>query len=224
MKKTLFVLAVAAVLVVASCATAPEAPAPVEEPAPPAKEPAPPAKAPVALPETEYAQAKELKTTIDRHGLDAYAPEDYKKAEASLAEAEKVYRTDNAAAKRALDEAIRGYNAVIAKGFPALTAERRQRAEAEKAQADALKAQRAVPDGYARAKARYDEAVAAEKAGEFAKAIAAFDDSQRLFRDVHVQAQARKDRAEQAMRTAQQELEEAERRARAADAEIQSAQ
>ena len=221
MKRILFVLAVAGVLIVASCATAPETAEPVEKPV---EKPAPPPKATVGLPEQEYAQAKELKTKVDRYGLGSYVPEEYEQAEASLADAEKAYQKDNVAAKRALDEAIRGYNAVMTKGFPLLVDDRRREADAAMAQADSIKAQRSVPDAYARAKAKYDEAVAAREAGDFEKAAAAFEEARRLFQDAHMQAKAKKDRAEQSMRSTQEGLQDAEQRARAGDAELQGAQ
>ena len=217
MKKILVVLAVGVVLVLASCATAPE---PQEQ----AEKPAPPAKGAVALPEQEYAQAKELKSKIDRYGLGTYAPEEYAQAEAKMADAEKAYQKDNAAAKKALDEAIRGYNAVVSKGFPLLAEDRRKQAESAMGQADSVKASRAVPAAYARAKAKYDEGVAARDAGEFEKAVAAFDEARRLFEDAYMQAKAKKERAEQSMRSTQEGLTDAEQRARAGDDELQGAQ
>ena len=217
MKKILVILAIGIVLALASCATAPEAEEKVEEPAPPAR-------STVGLPEQEYAQAKELKSKIDRYGLGSYAAEEYAQAEAKMAEAEKAYQKDNAAAKKALDEAIRGYNAVVDKGFPLLADDRRKQAESAMAQADSIKAARAAPDLYARAKARYDEAEAARKAGDFEKAVAAFDEARRLFEEAYVQAKAKKDRAEQSMRSTQEGLKDAEQRARAGDAELQGAQ
>jgi tetratricopeptide (TPR) repeat protein len=221
MKKTLVVLAVAVALVAASCATAPKAEEPVEKPV---EKPAPQPKSTVAVPESEYAQAKELKTKIDRYGLGDFAPEEYRQAEAKLAEAEQAYQKDNAAAKKALDEAIRGYNAVMTKGFPLLAEQEQKQAESARARADSIKAQRAMPDAYAKAKAKYDEAVAARQGGDFEKAVAAFNEAERLFQDVHMQAKAKKDRAEQAMRSTQEGLQDAEQRARSGDAEIQSAQ
>ena len=223
MKKILVILALAVVLALASCATAPE-PEPAAVPEQPAAEPAPQPKVAAGLPEKEYSQAKELKTKVDRYGLGDYAPEDHAQAEQKLAEAEKVYQKDNAAAKKALDESIRAYNAVISKGFPQLTDERQKQANLARSQADSIKSQRALPDQYARAKAKYDEGVAALKAGDFETAIAAFDEAQRLFQDLYVQVKAKKDRAEQSIRSSQEGLQDAEQRARSGDAELQGAQ
>ena len=59
MKRILVILAIGIVLALASCATAPETEERVEEPAPPAR-------STVGLPEQEYAQAKELKSSVDK--------------------------------------------------------------------------------------------------------------------------------------------------------------
>jgi tetratricopeptide (TPR) repeat protein len=227
MKKILVVLALAVVLVIASCATAPEPEpeAPVEQPAPePAPEPEPQPKVTAGVPEKEYSQAKELKAKVDRYRLGDYAPEEYAQAEQRMAEAEKAYQKDNAAAKKALDGAIQAYNAVISKGFPLLVDEQQKQADSARSQADSIKSQGALPDQYARAKAKYDEAVAARKAGDFESAIAAFAEAQRLFQDLYVQAKAKKDRAEQSMRSSQEGLQDAEQRAKSGDAELQGAQ
>jgi len=221
MKKILVVLSVAVVLALAACATAPETEEPVEQPV---EQPAPPPKKTAGLPEQEYAQAKELKSKVDLYGLGSYAPEEYAQAEARLAEAEKAYQKDNAAAKKALDEAIRGYNAVIDKGFPRLAEDKSKQADAAMAQADSIKAARAVPDAYARAKARYDEAAAARRGGNYEKAVAAYEEAERLFLDAYAQAKAKKDRAEQSMRSTQEGLRDAEERAKSGDAELQGAQ
>jgi len=206
--------------VIASCASAPEPEAPVEEPVP-VEKPAPAAKSKVALPEAEYAQAKELKGKVDRYGLGSYAPEEYQQAEQQMAEAEKAYQKDNAAAKKALDQAIQGYNAVLSRGFPLLVEERKKLADTARSQADSLKAQRAVPDSYARAKAKYDEAVAAQRAGNFEAAAAAFPEAERLYQEAYAQAKAKKEKAEQSMRSGQEGLQDAEQRARAGDTELQ---
>jgi hypothetical protein len=223
MKKVLVMLAVAVLLVIASCASAPKPEAPVEQPAP-VEKPAPPAKSTVALPEKEYAQAKELKGKVDRYGLGTYAPEEYKQAEQQMAEAEKSYQKDNAAAKKALDQAIQGYNSVLAKGFPLLVEDKRKLADAARVQADSLKAQRAFAEPYAKAKARYDQAVAARGSGDFETAAAAFSDAEKMFQDLYAQTKVKKERAEQSMRSSQEGLQDAEQRARSGDAELQGAQ
>jgi hypothetical protein len=219
MKRILVGLAVAIALAIVSCATAPEPEKPVEQPA---EQPKPQATA--GLPEAEYAQAKELKSKVDRYGLGQYAPAEYQQAEAKLAEAEKAYQKNNAAAKKALTEAIRGYNSVMEKGFPLLADARQKEAEAAKSQADSIKSKGAMPDVYAKAQAKLDEALAARKAGDFEKSVTAFQDAQRLFQDLYVQVKAKRDRAEQSMRSAQESLKDAEQRAKSGDAELQGAQ
>lgn len=211
----------AAALLLASCATkpAPEEPAPPE----PKVEPQPTVSA-VALPEKEYAEAKALKSRADRNGLGEFVPEEYRQAEASLQEAEGTYNKDNAKAKASLDKAAAAYNTVITKGFPLKTDKSRKDAEALKANADGLKAAVAMKSEYAAALARYNEAVAAQKAGDYERAIDLFGQAQAMFDQVVVKTREKKATAEAALQAAQNSQADSEQKAKEADAQIKSGQ
>lgn len=218
--RILVLLLAAALVLLASCATKP-APQPEPQPAP---QPAPEPKPAVALPEKEYAEAQALKARVDRDGLAEYAPEEYKQAEAKLKEAEGFYKKDNAKAKAALDQSIAGYKAVIAKAFSQKTDKARQEAEAAKADADALKAAVAMKDAYAAALAKHNEALAAQKAGEYEKAIALFGEAKAMFEDVYRKTQEKKAAAEAALQAAQDSQAQSEQKAEEADTQLKSGQ
>jgi len=218
-KRILVLLLVGTMVLLASCKTQPV----VEEPVPPKEEPKPVVTKP-GLPEKEYAEAKSLKARVDQNGLAEYAPDEYKKAEAIFKDAEAAYNKDNAKAKAALDQSIAAYNAVISKGFPLKTDEHRKGAETAKAAADGLKAAVAVKSEYAVALARYDEALAAQKAGQYEKAIGLFDEAGRMFDSVAVVAQQKKVAAEAALLAAQSSQLQAEQKAQQADAQLKSGQ
>jgi tetratricopeptide (TPR) repeat protein len=223
MKWIAIVLSLVVALLAVSCATKPspqEEKAPVQTPAPAKTAPA----KKVPLPEQEYSQAKSLKAKVDAYGLQEFAPAEYRQAEQKLAEAEAALNKDNAAARKALEEAIRLYNAVLQKGLPLLAQRKQQQVEGLKAQADAIKAPKAMPDAYAKADAPYRAGVAAVKAGEYEKAIADFDQALPLFQSVYDQTRVKKERAEEEIRSAQQGLQDAEKRAQTGEAEIQAAQ
>lgn len=217
-RRILVLLMAAALVLLASCATKP----PVEEPVKPVEEPKPAPKP--GLPEKEYAEAKSLKARVDQNGLAEYVPDDYKKAEASLQEAEGTYNKDNAKAKASLDQAIAAYNAVISKGFPLKTEKSRRDADALRAKADGLKAQVAAKAEYAAALAKYDEAVAAQKAGQHEKAIGSFAEAGKMFEGVYVLTQQKMAAAEAALLAAQNSQAAAEQKAQEADAQIKAGQ
>jgi hypothetical protein len=221
-RRILVLLLVAAVVLLASCATkpAPEQPA---QPAQPAVQPKPPV-ATVALPEKEYAEAKSLKARVDQNGLGEFVPEDYKQAEARLQEGEAAYNKDNAKAKASLDQAIAAYNTVISKGFPLKTDKSRKDVEVVKANADGLKAPVAMKDDYAAALAKYNDALAAQKAGDYEKAIGLFAEAKPMFEQVVAKTQEKKATAEAALQAAQNSQADSEQKAKDADAQIKSGQ
>jgi len=214
-RRILMLLLVAALVSLASCATKPVVEEPVKE------QPKPP-ETKVALPEKELAEAKSLKARVDQNGLAEYAPDDYKKAEASFQEGQGAYNKDNAKAKASLDQAIAAYNTVLSKGFPLKTDKYRKEAEAVKAKADGIKAAVAVKTEYAAALAKYDEALAAQKAGQYEKAIGLFPEAGKMFDSAFVLAQQKKTAAEAALQTAQDSQASSELKAKEAEAQLKS--
>jgi tetratricopeptide (TPR) repeat protein len=221
-RRILVLLLVAAIVLLASCATkpAPEQPAQPAQPKPEPKQ----TVATVALPEKEYAEAKSLKARVDQNGLGEFVPEEYKQAEAKLQEAEGTYNKDNAKAKASLDQAVAAYNTVISKGFPLKTDKSRKDVEAVKANADNLKAPVAMKSEYAAALARYNQALAAQKAGDYERAIDLFGQAKIMFDQVAVKTQEKKATAEAALQAAQNSQADSEQKGNDADAQLKSGQ
>ncbi len=198
----------AILLIFSSCATAPE----VEE------------DTKAALPETEYTRANKLKAQADKYSLADYAPDEYSQAEQKLKDGKATYKTDNASSKKALDEAIAGYEAVMAKGFPLLTEKKQEETEAIVKQAEGIKAQVAMKEEYTVARTKYDQALAAQNNGEYEQAVALFDEAKLLFQDLYEKTKEKKERAEQAMNSSEESIKDFEEQARAGDEEIQTGQ
>lgn len=197
------VLAVAALVMVVSCAsTPPEPPAP--------------------LPETELAQAKQLKEKVDRFELGKLAPTEYTAAEADLKAGEAAYGTDNAAAKASLDKAVAGYQAVLDKARPLYLTGYRDRTAAAKKAADDLKAGVAVKDDYAKAQAVYDRALAVKADGDLEAAAKDFEEARVLFEAAAKTAQEKRDKALAAGAEVDQALEDSAARAAEAQAALEA--
>jgi hypothetical protein len=137
-------LLVAALAILASCASKPKAPAtePVAPPTSPAQvEPAPAATPAVGQDDLDklLAQAKELKKKAFDLKLFEVLPDDYKAADALLAQGQKAY-DDKAAeeAKKGLDSAISAYKDLISRGVVDIAQAKRK--EAEDIKATAVKA------------------------------------------------------------------------------------
>lgn len=189
-------------LIIASCASAPETPP--EEP---------PAAAAIPLPEEEMARAGKLRALIAQYELETYAPDAFRQAEDRFGQGESLYGRENDKSKTAFEEAALGYQAVIDRGFPRLTAERRQPADSARAEADALKASVALKDSYAVALGLYEQAVAAEAAGDYARAVDLFTEVGPRFAELAVQARQKKELAEQSLLSSRETLQRAEQRA-----------
>ena len=206
MKYSLIIFAI--LLIFSSCATAPE----VEE------------DTRAALPETEHTRANELKAQADKYNLVEYAPDEYSQAEQKLKDGEATYKTDNASSKKSLDEAIAGYEAVMTKGFPLLTEKKQEETEAIVKQAEDIKAQVAMKEEYTAARAKYDQALAAQNNGEYEQAVTLFDEAKLLFQDLYEKTKEKKERAEQAMGSSEESIKDFEEQARAGDEELQTGQ
>jgi hypothetical protein len=213
-KLTILASVAAAVLLVASCASTPPQ-KPTTEPVQP--EAVQPEQAVVPAPETERAQARALKDRIDTNGLADYDPENYQTASTDLQTGESAYGTDNAAAKRALDSAIEGFNAVITKGGPLHVAALQETTVASKKAADDLLAAVAVKDQYAQADEVYQRALKEKESEDLDSAARDMSSAAGLFDAVAATAKQKKDAALLAVDAAQKDLGTSEEKA--ADAE-----
>ncbi len=199
-KALLIVLAAAALLLAVSCASTPPEEA-------------------VPLPETELAQAKQLKAKADLYKLGPLAQAEYNAAESDLKDGEAAYGKDNAASKASLDRAIAGYQAVIAKAGPLYLGTLNDKAAAAKKTADDLKASVAVKDDYAKAQAVYDKALKEKTAGDLEGATKDFEEARTLFEAVAKVAAEKRDKA----LTANKDATKAEEASTAKAAEAQQA-
>lgn len=199
--------------ILVSCKTAPP-PEPTVEPEP---EPQPVAPAPAPKPEAEYQTAKEMRATVTQFGLDEYEPEAFQKAEASFKEGEAAYDKDNAKSKAAFQDAIAGYQQVLDGGFPALISERKKSADAAKADADSVKAGVAVKSDYGAAQRLYDQAAAAAKAKDYAKALDLYEQSRARFAAAAQTTRQLRAKAEASIKEVKDELATAEEQAAEAE-------
>jgi hypothetical protein len=206
-KALLVVLASAALLMAVSCkSTPPEQPVPVPEA--------------VALPESELAQAKELKAKADLYNLGPLAQAEYNAAENDLKAGQTAYGKDNAASKASLDKAISGYKAVIAKGGALYLGTLNDKAAAAKKAADDLKASVAVKDDYAKAQAVYEKALKEKTAGDLAGATKDFEEARKMFEAVAKVAAGKRDKALAANTDAAKAKADAEAKAAEAQAAL----
>jgi hypothetical protein len=168
-------------VILASCASKPKAPAP---------EPAPvPAPTPVVQPAVEptqavkqedldklLAEAKELKKKAFDLKLFEVLPDDYKAADALLASGQKSYDDKDApAAKKGLDSAIAAYKDLIAKGIVEIAAAKRKEAEDMKAIAIKAGADSSQTERFGSGDAAFDAAVALVDGSKHEEAIPGFE-------------------------------------------------
>jgi hypothetical protein len=158
---------------------------------------------------------------VDKYVLAEYAPQEYQQAEQKLKEGEASYSKDNAGSKEALDASITAYKAVLSAGFPLLIDKKEKKVSDLRRRSEEIKAQVAMKDAYAAALAKYDQAVAAEKVGDYEQAVSLFDEAEKLFQDVYTKTQAQKDRAEKAMKSSRDNIKDFEERAEEGDTELQ---
>lgn len=172
-------IAAAVLALLAACASAPE---------------------PVPAPDEEYDQAKSLRSRIEEREFAQYAQSEYEAGESAFSAGETALEAeDNASAKSEFDAAIVSYQNVIRAGFRAIAGSRKQQADTEKVRADEIKADVAVADDYAAALEIYNQAVAAESAGDDETAAELYENAATLFLAVYEEAEAKRARALEAL-------------------------
>jgi len=134
-----------------------------------------------------------------------YGPMDsgnYELAGQKLAAVDTLLPADPKAAGDAAAESLLRYRLVLAKGWELTAGQNRSAAERFKVDAEAIKAQVAVKDEYAEAKAVWDAAVAASASGDNESAAPLFEQSEYMFQEVYVTAAAKRAAAEAAIQAA----------------------
>jgi tetratricopeptide (TPR) repeat protein len=177
MRRSLLLTAVVAVLV-GACATAPEA-----EP-----------------PDAERDEAQELQNTINEYELGQFAEAEKEQGDNAFNTAEAAYEEgEYNAALAGFTEAIDNYRTVIQNGLGTLVAARRSETEEIRQQALDVKADVAVSDAFEVASATYEEALAAEGAGDLERALELFEEAESEFQLAYDQAVELREEAQQAL-------------------------
>ncbi|PKL24497.1 MAG: hypothetical protein CVV47_08615 [Spirochaetae bacterium HGW-Spirochaetae-3] len=129
--------------------------------------------------------AVSVKTTVDNLEYGPMDAGNYELAGQKLAAVDGLMATDPKAAGDAADESLLRYRLVLSKGWELTAGRNRSAAERFKVDAEAIKAQVAVKQGYADAKAVWDAAVAASASGDNEAAAPLFEKSEYLFQEVY---------------------------------------
>jgi len=152
--------------------------------------------------------AEDVKARVDE--LD-YGPLDagnYALAGDKLATVDSLIASDPTAARDASEEALLRYRLVLAKGWELAAGGRRGEAERLKLQAEDIKAQVAVKDDYAAAKAVWDSAVSAYAAGRHEDSVPLFAEAEARFQEAYEAAAAKRAAALAAIEAAKAKSEE----------------
>jgi tetratricopeptide (TPR) repeat protein len=189
---------IAAMIFVASCATAPKKGTPKPE------------KQVGTSPESEYNQAKELRAKIMKYGLAQFAQDEFDAAEVKFKEGEAAYKSDIELSRDSFEKAILGYEAVIDIGFPAYLDGKIAEVEKIKKAAEDIKAPVAVKDDYKSAKAVYDDALKSKKKGNYEEASGLLDKAKDQFQSVYNVTLAKKQKAERNIAESREKIDELE--------------
>ncbi|GAB1432297.1 hypothetical protein MASR2M29_09220 [Spirochaetota bacterium] len=122
----------------------------------------------------------------------------------------------------AADEALLRFRLVKAKGWELTAGGSQKKAERYKTDSDGIKAQVAVKEQYAKAKAVWDTAMAAYNTGHFEDAVTLFNDAENLFQLVYKNASEKRQAALSAMQNAKAKSATSESIASSGDAYLQT--
>jgi exonuclease VII small subunit len=189
-----------------SCQTAPEAP-PEEEEAPPE---VPEEEEAAPLPESERARARELRDLIAQYELDRFAEDAYTAGQDAFEQAEEAYGDDNEAAASSYEQAIARFEEVVDTGAAELQSEWEGRIEELNAEAQQLKAPRAMSDAYEQARSTLEEARTALENQEYSTAASLYVESYEQHDSVVNQTREKRRRALEALEQADSELQTTE--------------
>jgi tetratricopeptide (TPR) repeat protein len=205
-----------------SCATEPEVtpeepePAPVEQPEPEAP-----------LPVSQRTEAEDLRDTILAYDLAQFDAEAFEAGEENFAAAEAAYEIDNEMARREYEAAIDRYNEVIDAGIAGLRERKTEEILTAKAQADELRASKAVPVVYERGERAAQVSAQRFEEGEYVEAyrvadqaIEQYNQAYRRALELRQQAQAALNSAEERGQRSREQIDEYEEDLRDAEEEL----
>ncbi|MGD9938481.1 MAG: hypothetical protein AB7T74_01640 [Clostridia bacterium] len=153
-------------------------------------------------------RASAVKARIDSLDFAALDPGNYQIASTKLSAVNSEVVNNPSAAQDAAEEALLRFNLALTKGWEMSAGSRRAKAEVYKTQSESIKAQVAVRDLYAEARAVWDTAAAAQAAGRHEEAAPLFDEAEGRFMVVYEIAAAKRAEAEAAMREATEKAAE----------------
>jgi len=207
---SVYIAAVAAMIILASCASAPKPVASsVPSPTPAAQQPA--GQAPVAAtpaPTAQLKRAQELQAEDQQYGLDKRVPDAYAQGVNALNAGQAAMGSDNATAATKLNEAITDFQTVYDTGFASLAAERQADAVNARKMALAAKADKAVPGQFSKAEALMVHAQQRQSAGSSRDAYDLYTHARDLYLAAAQSADASRAAAEQALAAANRQLDQ----------------
>ncbi|OHD76160.1 MAG: hypothetical protein A3J97_12940 [Spirochaetes bacterium RIFOXYC1_FULL_54_7] len=153
-------------------------------------------------------RAAAVKARIDSLQFAALDPGNYQIASTKLSTINSEVVNDPSVAQDAAEEALLRFNLALAKGWEMSAGSRRAKAEVFKNQSESIKAQVAVKNLYAEAKAVWDAAAVAQAAGRHEDSAPLFDEAEGRFMVVYEIAATKKVAAEAAMREAAEKAAE----------------
>jgi hypothetical protein len=155
---------------------------------------------------------------IEERGFDGYDPDNFERAGEVLSEAIDAYgREDYAEAQKNADEALNRYNLVLSTGWAAYAELRSSFAESERQAALDMKANIATKDLFGEADANYKTAVDSYGSKKYEDAAKQFIDSEALFIMASISAGDKRRIAAEAIREANEKIEESGETARQAE-------
>lgn len=153
-------------------------------------------------------RASVVKARVDELGFGPMDAGNYAIANEKYDQVDATIASDPATANDAAEEALLRYNLVLSKGWELSAGGKRDAAAKYKADSEGIKAQVAVKDDYAEAKAVWDEASYELAAGRNEAAAALFAKAEALFKAVYEKAAAKRAAAEEAMKRASASTEQ----------------
>jgi hypothetical protein len=167
------------------------------------------------------AVASQLKLTIDDKGYAKWDSGNFQLAETKFAAEEGFWASekeeDRTAGVDGLDEAILRYNLVVQKGREMAVAVVKEKTDASRQRAEAIKANVAVKDMFESAMGMYGEGGSQLAAKEYESAADAYGRSGSAFDDAYAAAAEKRAKATEAMKAAEEATAESQRKASEAD-------
>jgi len=202
-RSTRYVLLAAAVaLAFTACASAPE---PAPEP-----EPLPPIATDTVTVEAQREQAVLLRQQIVDADLAQYAQTEFDRGDEQLALGDEQRELDADEAVQHYRDASASYRRVIERAFAEVVDVARSDAQDAKSRADEVRARRGAPQPYEQGEARYAEAETARAQFAFTPSLEGYRGARESFDEAYGVASERRDRAREAMDSADRAISETE--------------